>query len=140
MHGLHKCKDFVASFPGSPLALTKNKNGFYFSSEKGESLGTRLRTSCNLQIEELINGLTLSCTQRSTRHKNCRIGGLMFDSIYLKFNSKQFSTRDIAKEILHLFKPLSLEKDSTSRQVCITSLAKFGNCCSMVWVHRQRPS
>ena len=44
--------------------------------------------------------------------QNCRIGGLMFDSIYLKFNSKQSSTRDLAKEIhvLHLFKHLSSGK------------------------------
>ena len=34
----------------------------------------------------------------------------MFDNIYLKFNSKQSSTRDLAKEILHLFKHLSSEK------------------------------
>ena len=46
--------------------------------------------------------------------QNCRIGGLMFDSIYLKFNSKQSSTRDLAKEILHLFKHLSSEKADKS--------------------------
>ena len=38
---------------------------------------------------------------------NFRMGGLMFDT---KFNSKQSSTRDLAKEILHLFKHLSSEK------------------------------
>ena len=48
--------------------------------------------------------------QRSSRHKNFRIGGLMFDSIYLKFNSKQSSTWDLANEILNLFKHLSSEK------------------------------
>ena len=79
------------------------------------------------------------CAQRSSRHKNCRIGGLMLDC---KFNSKQSSTRDSAKKILHLFKHLSLEKgfyQQTSLIVMyyITSLAKFGNCCSIVWVHRQ---
>ena len=45
--------------------------------------------------------------QRSGRHMNFRMGGLTFDS---KFNSKLFSTLDLAKEILHLFKHLSLEK------------------------------
>ena len=36
----------------------------------------------------------------------------MFDNqnAYLKFNSKQSSTRDLANEFLHLFKRLSLEK------------------------------
>ena len=34
----------LASFPGSPLAPTKNKNRFYFLSGRGESLGTRLRS------------------------------------------------------------------------------------------------
>ena len=77
---------------------------------------TNVRTLSSLQIEELINARTLKKralllhVQRSSRHKNCRVGGLMFDSIYLKFNSKQSSTRDLAKEILHLFKHLSLEK------------------------------
>ena len=66
----------------------------------------------------------------------------MFDSIYLKFNSKQSSTRDLAKGILHLFKYLSLVKgfyQQTSLMIMyyITPLAKFGNCCGMVWVHRQ---
>ena len=35
--------------------------------------------------------------QRSSRPKNCRIGGLMFDSMYLKFNSKQYSTLGFSK-------------------------------------------
>ena len=90
-------------------------------------------------LGHLRNVALLLCMQRSSRHKNCRIGGLMFDSIYLKFNSKQSSTWDLAKEILHLFKHLSSEKGfyyQTSLYY-ITLLAKFGNCCSMVWVHRQ---
>ena len=50
------------------------------------------------------------------------------------FNSKQSSTRDLAND-----KHLSSEK----RFYCliimyyIASLAKFGNCCSMVWARRQ---
>ena len=46
---------------------------------------TNVRTSSNLQIEELIDGRTLKkrCTQKSSRHKNCRIGGLMFDSMII---------------------------------------------------------
>ena len=64
----------------------------------------------------------------------------MFDRKFLKFNSKQFSTQDLAKKLLHLFKHLSSEKrfyQQTNLIIMyyITSLAKFGNCCSMV--HRQ---
>ena len=86
-------------------------------------------------VEHLRNIAFLLHAQRSSRH---RIGGLMFDSIlYLKFNSKQSSTQDLAKEILHLFKHLSLEKgfqQQTSLIIMyyITSLANFGNCCSML--------
>ena len=87
-------------------------------------------------VEHLRNTALLLRTQRSSRHKDCRIGGLLSDSIYLKFNSKQSSTLDLAKEILHLFKYLSLEKGfyyQTSLIITyITSLAKFGNCCSML--------
>ena len=61
-------------------------------------------------LGHLRNVALLLRVQRSSRHKNCRIGGLMFDSIYLKFNSKQSSTRDLAKEILHLFKILLADK------------------------------
>ena len=54
---------------------------------------TNVRTSSDLQIEESVehlrNTALLLHTKRSSRHNNCRIGGLMFDSIYLKFNSKQ---------------------------------------------------
>ena len=86
-------------------------------------------------LGHLRNVALLLRVQRSSRHKNCRIGGLMFDNIYLKFNSKQSSTRDLAKEILHLFKHLSSEKGLII--MYNMSLAKFGNCCSMVWAHRQ---
>ena len=68
-------------------------------------------------LGHLRNIALLLRTQRSSRYMNCRIGGLMFDTINLKFNSKQSSTRDLAKEILHPFKHLSSEKDSTSGQV-----------------------
>ena len=61
-------------------------------------------------VGHLRNVALLLLAQKSSRHKNFRIGGLMFDSIYLKFNSKQSSTWDLAKEILHLFKHLSSEK------------------------------
>ena len=61
-------------------------------------------------VGHLTNVALLLRAKRSTRHNNCRIGGLKFDSIHLKFNSKQSSTRDLAKEILHLFKHLSSEK------------------------------
>ena len=61
-------------------------------------------------VEHLRNPALLLCAQRFSKHKNCRIGGLLSDSIYLKFNSKQSSTLDLAKEILHLFKHLSSEK------------------------------
>ena len=55
------------------------------------------------------NGRTFKkhCTRVARTEVNFRMGGLMFDS---KFNSKQSSTRDLAKEILHLFKHLSSEK------------------------------
>ena len=58
-------------------------------------------------LGHLRNVALLLHVQRSSRHKKCRIDGLKFDNIYLKFNSKQSSTRDLAKEILHLFKNLS---------------------------------
>ena len=63
-------------------------------------------------VGHLRNVALLLHAQRSGRHKNCRIGGLMFDNIhvYLKFSSKLSSTWDSAKEILHLFKHLSSEK------------------------------
>ena len=61
-------------------------------------------------VGHLRNVALLLHAQRSGRHKNCRIGGLMFDNIYLKLNSKLSSTWDSAKEILHLFKHLSSEK------------------------------
>ena len=62
--------------------------------------------------------------------------------MYLKFNSKQSSTRDIASEILHLFKHQSSEKRTYYRTSLIimhyiASLAKFGNRCSTVWGRRQ---
>ena len=83
-------------------------------------------------VGRLIVALLLH-TKRSSRHKNC-------DSIYLKFNSKLSSTRDLAKEILHLFKHLSSEQGfyqltSLIIMYYITSPAKFSNCFSMVWVH-----
>ena len=48
------------------------------------SAARNFKYSSNLQIEELIDARTvkkpLLRVQRSTRHKNCRIGGLMFDN------------------------------------------------------------
>ena len=58
-------------------------------------------------VGHLRNVALLLRAQRSRRHKNYRIGGLMFDSIYLTPNS--LLPRDLAKEILHLFKHLSSE-------------------------------
>ena len=58
----------------------------------------------------------------------------MFDR---KFNSKQSSTPDLAKEI-HLFKHLSSEKKilladkSDDYALYHIAIAKFGNCCSML--------
>ena len=73
-------------------------------------------------IEALIDIVTLKkrfalvacmCRSRSSRHKNCRIGGLMFDGLI----QRQIA-QDLANEISDPFKHLSLEiKDSTSRQV-----------------------
>ena len=65
--------------------------------------------------------------QWSRRHKNCRIGGLMFDSIYLTPNSL---FQDLAKEILYLFKYLSSEKGFYQQtdliiMYCTTSLANW---------------
>ena len=69
---------------------------------------TIVRTSSNLQVEVMVghlrNTALVLCAQKSSRHTNFRMSGLMFDS---KFNSKQSST---AKEILHLFKHLSSGK------------------------------
>ena len=72
--------------------------------------------------------------QRSSRHMNFRMGGLMFDS---KFNSKQSSTQDLAKEILHLFKHILgkrilLADKSDDYVLYHIAIAKFGNCCSML--------
>ena len=58
----------------------------------------------------------------------------MFDS---KFNSKQSSTRDLAKEILHLFKPILgkrilLADKSDDYVLYHIAISKFGNCCSML--------
>ena len=52
------------------------------------------------------------------------------------------NSRDIANEILHLFKHQSSEKRIYCRtsliiMYYITLLAKFGNHCSTVWAHRQ---
>ena len=47
---------------------------------------TNVRTSSNLQIEIMVGHLrnvALLCAQRSSRHKNCRICGLMLDSIII---------------------------------------------------------
>ena len=60
-----------------------------------------------VMVGHLRNTALVLRAQRSSRHMNFRMGGLMFDS---KFNSKQSSTRDLSKEILHLFKHLSSEK------------------------------
>ena len=72
---------------------------------------TIVRNSSNLQIEVMVGHLRnielVLRAQRFSRHMKFRMGGLMFDS---KFNSKQSSTQDLAKEILHLFKHLSSEK------------------------------
>ena len=85
------------------------------------------------------------CAQRSSRHINFRMGGLMFDS---KFNSKQSSTQDLAKEILHLFKHLQIlhlfkHAPILGKRILLAdkcddcvlhhiAIAKFGNCCSML--------
>ena len=45
-------------------------------------------------VGHLKNVALLLHTQRSRRRKNCKIGGLMFDGIYLKLNSRQSSTRE----------------------------------------------
>ena len=61
-------------------------------------------------LGHLRNALLL-CAQRSTRHKNCRIGGLRFDNQHtLNSTPNSLLPRDLAKEILHLFKYLSSEK------------------------------
>ena len=51
-------------------------------------------------VEHLRNNALLLHEQRSSRHKNFRIGGLMFDGIYLKFNSKQSSTLSVQAPLL----------------------------------------
>ena len=45
-------------------------------------------------VGHLKNVALLLHAQRSRRRKNCKIGGLMFDGIYLKLNSRQSSTRE----------------------------------------------
>ena len=61
--------------------------------------------------------------------------------MYLKFNSKKSSTRDLANEILHPFRHLSSEKKDLNKYDItgsyIALLAKFGNYCSIVWAYRQ---
>ena len=72
---------------------------------------TIVRTLSNLQIEVMVGHLRNTALmlreQKTSRHMNFRMGGLMFDS---KFNSKQSFTWDLAKEILHLLEHLSSEK------------------------------
>ena len=63
-------------------------------------------------VGHLRNTALVLRSQRSSRHMNFRMGGLMFDS---KFNSKPFSTLDLAKVICSNTCPR--KKDSTSRQV-----------------------
>ena len=48
-------------------------------------------------LRHLRNVALLLYVQRSSRYKNCWIGGQMLDNIYLKFNSKQSFTQDLTK-------------------------------------------
>ena len=97
---------------------------------------TIVRTLSNLQIEVMVGHLRNTAlmlrTQRSSRHMNFRMGGLMFDS---KFNSKQSSTQDLAKEILQtpiLRKRILLADKSDDYVLYHIAIAKFDNCCSML--------
>ena len=61
--------------------------------------------------------------------QNCRIGGLMFDSIlYLKFNSKQSSTRDLAKEILYICSSIYPRK-----RVLLADKSVLYHIASQIW-------
>ena len=57
----------------------------------------------------------------------------MFDSISLKFNSKQSSTWDLAKEILHLFKHLSSEKGFYYNVADKSNNHIFYHIASQIW-------
>ena len=91
-------------------------------------------------LRHLRNVVRLLRLQRSSRHKNCRIGGLMLDSRYILEISLQtvfypgFSKRNaISVQGPILGKRIVLADKSDY----ITLLAKFGNCCSTVQAHKQ---
>ena len=70
-----------------------------------------------------LNVALLLRAQRSSIHKNCRIVWLMFDSILPGIIKRNTTSTYPRKRVL------LVEKSDNQ--------AKFGNCCSMVWTHRQ---
>ena len=63
--------------------------------ETVKSVPGRYEADCVfLILGNLRNVVLMLHTQLSSRHKNCRIGGLIINT-YLKFNSKQSSNRDL---------------------------------------------
>ena len=103
---------------------------------------TNVRTSSNLQIEIMVGHLRnvalLLCAQRSSRHKNCRIGGLMFDSIiilqlqtvfYPGYKYCIFQAPTLGKKILLA--------DKSDNHVLYDITSQVWQLLSMVWVHRQ---
>ena len=70
-------------------------------------------------VRHLRNFALLLYAQRSSRHKNCRIGGLMFDSIILEVQLYTVSYKLQRKYFCS--STYSRKKDSTSRQPYIIS-------------------
>ena len=68
-------------------------------------------------LGHLRNVALLMRTQRSSRHKNCRIGGLMFDSIYLKSTPNSLLPGIYQKKYYICSSTYPRKKDSTSGQV-----------------------
>ena len=78
-------------------------------------------------------------TQRSSRHKNCRIGGLMFHNQHT-WNSTPNSLLPMIQQTKYYICSSTYPPKNillVTRGIIIASLAKFGNCCSMVWGCRQ---
>ena len=90
-------------------------------------------------FRHLRNIALLLHVQRPSRHKNCRVGGLMCGNqhteiqlqtvFYLGF-SMCSSTYPWKKNIFY-------QRTNLIIMHYIALLAKIGNCCSMVWARRQ---
>ena len=96
---------------------------------------TIVRTSSNLQIEVMVghlrNTALVLLAQRSSRHMNFRMGGLMFDSIMVGFYPG-FSKRNTISVQTPILRKGSLADKSDDYVLYHIAIAKFGNCCSLL--------